>query len=248
MNYLRLTLFGLLVSYLVYSNLSIADSNTITIKSGKGHVEVSGADNINININVSTGCIEGSGIAKTEQRQVPSFDAITVGGSLDVNIECQKKQGVEITGDDNILPYIITKVNGNTLSITSNGSFCPKTPLKANISVDNTEKISASGAHDVSISNVHNKKITFHLDGSGNVRASGTTGEFTIKINGSTELDAKDLKSEEVSISINGAANAVVYASRKLQANISGAGDISYYGNPKEVSQEILGVGDIVRK
>lgn len=71
MNYLRLLFLCLLISCLsIFSESSVAD----------------------INISVSTGCIEGSGTAETEQRQVVSFNAIDVAGAFDVYIECQQKK------------------------------------------------------------------------------------------------------------------------------------------------------------
>jgi len=199
----------------------------------------------------SGGCgggVEGNGIAKTENRNVSEFSNIEVDGAFNVHVECRKKQKLELSGDSNILPYIITKTRGNTLKITTSKTICPKKLLEVKISADNIEKVTASGAVDLSIIGVDNNKLDLEIDGAGDIKASGKTKNFRVDIAGSGDLKAKDLKAEKVEVSVNGAGNAVVSASKKLKAEINGAGDIAYYGNPKEVIQEISGAGDIIKK
>jgi hypothetical protein len=196
-------------------------------------------------VSVNEGCVDGSGKKKIEQRRVSSFNKIDIDGVFDVKIELQKKQGVEIIGDDNILPHIVTKSAGDTLIITSDKSICPKLSLQVNISQDNIEKLNSDGSNDINISGVKNKNLAFNLNGASDLRASGKTGKFTARISGSGSLRARGLKAEDVSIAVVGAGDAEVYASGKLNASIDGAGDISYFGRPKEISRRVTGVGDI---
>ncbi len=199
----------------------------------------------------SSGCgggVEGNGIAKTENRNVSAFSNVEVDGAFNVYVECRKKQKLEVSGDSNILPHIITRIKGNTLQITTSKTICPKKLLEVRVSADNIEKVTASGAVDLSISGVDNNKLDLEIDGAGDIKASGKTKNFRVDVSGSGDLKAKDLKAENVEVSINGAGNAVVNASKKLKAEINGAGDIVYYGNPKDVIQEISGAGDIIKK
>ncbi|MCK5504206.1 MAG: DUF2807 domain-containing protein [Thermodesulfovibrionia bacterium] len=215
-------------------SINAADANTeITAMGGTSRVSV------------NEGCVEGSGKKKVEQRKVSYFNKIDIDGVFDVKIELQKKQGVEIIGDDNILPHIVTKSAGDTLVITSDKSICPKLSLQVNISQDNIEKLNSDGSNDINISGVKNKNLAFNLNGASDVHASGKTGKFTAKISGSGSLRARGLEAEDVSISVVGSGDAEVYASGKLNASIEGAGDISYFGRPKEISRRVTGVGDI---
>ncbi len=215
-------------------SINAADANTeITAMGGTSRVSV------------NEGCVDGSGKKKVEQRKVSSFNKIDIDGVFDVKIELQKKQGVEIIGDDNILPHIITKSAGNTLVITSDKSICPKLSLQVNISQDNIDKLNSDGVNDINISGVKNKNLAFNLNGASDLRASGKTGKFTARISGSGSLRARGLKAEDVSIAVVGSGDAEVYASGKLNASIEGVGDISYFGRPKEISRRVTGVGDI---
>lgn len=240
----RIHMCTVIVWIFFLNGVSIANNISI-INVGTGQVEVNG-----MSVSTTIGCVEGSGVAKAEKRDVPSFTAIEVGGSFNANIECQKKQGLEVSGDDNILPLIITRVDNGVLhiDIAPNKSICPKTQLLVKITAINIENISAMGTNVVSISQLNNKNFAVYASGSGSISASGKTSEFTVNIRGSSNLNAKDLCSEEVNIAISGVADAVIYASKKLQAQISGVGNIIYYGNPGEMSKNITGVGHIEQK
>lgn len=242
-------LFKLVLCVLILvGGQSVASGVTINISGGNAaDVSIGGG----VARSGSSGCgggVEGNGIAKKENRKVDVFSSIEVNGAFNVYVECRKKQNLELSGDSNILPHIVTRVKGNTLQITTSKTICPKTVLEVRISADNIEKAIASGAVDLSISGVNNNNLYVEVDGAGDIKAAGKTKSFKINISGSGDVKAKELQAENVEVSVNGAGNAVVYASRKLKAEINGAGDISYYGNPKEVSENISGAGDIIKK
>jgi hypothetical protein len=226
----------------------IAGGITINIGGGSvGDISIDGG----VARSGGSGCgggVEGNGIAKKDNRKVGIFSSVEVDGAFNVYIECRKKQNLELSGDSNILPHIITRVKGNTLQITTSKTICPKTLLEVRISADNIEKARVSGAVDLSISGVDNNSLDIKVDGAGDIEASGKTKSFSVNVSGSGDVKAKELKAENVEVSVNGAGNAIVHASRKLKAEINGAGDISYYGNPKEVSENISGAGDIIKK
>ena len=123
---------------------------SISIEGESGRIEINGIDvdkieSINVNVNTNSGCVEGSGVESTHKREIAPFNKIDISGVFDVNIECQKEQCVEIVSDDNILPYVVTKVKEHTLFVTINKSICPKSGLELNISADSIEKVSVDG-------------------------------------------------------------------------------------------------------
>ncbi|MEN8263350.1 MAG: head GIN domain-containing protein [Nitrospirota bacterium] len=237
----------ILISLMVFPFLGLngqSIAGNISINVNDGNAEVTAMGGVS-RVSVNEGCVDGSGKRKVEQRRVSSFNKIDIDGVFDVKIELRKKQGVEIIGDDNILPHIVTKVSGDTLVITSSKSICPKLSLQVNISQENIEKLDADGSNDINISGVKNKNLALNLNGATDLRASGSTGEFTAKISGAGSLRARNLHAENAVISVVGSGDAEVYASGKLNASIDGAGDISYFGSPKEISRRVTGVGDI---
>ena len=192
-------------------------------------------------------CIKGSGNSKSENRNIPNFDSIEIDGAFDLVIDCQKKKSLKITGDDNLLKHIITEVRGNRLHIYSNASICSKIQLVVKISIQNINEINVSGATDINLTNLDNKHFLLEINGSGDVDLAGKTGTFEAVLSGASELHAKNLKADNVKIEINGASDAYVYASQKLDVEISGAGTLYYSGNPARITQDIAGVGELIR-
>lgn len=192
-------------------------------------------------------CIKGSGKLKTENRNILSFDSIEIDGVFDLVVVCQKKKSLKITGDDNLLKHIITQVKGNKLHIYSNASICSKIQLVVEVSIENIKTVNSSGAVDVDVSNLDNNNFSLAISGSGDIDLQGKTSDFTAVLSGSSELNAKNLKADKVRIEINGASDAHVYASQKLDVEIGGAGTLFYSGNPVEITQHITGVAELIR-
>ncbi len=195
-----------------------------------------------------SGCIEGSGIVKSETREVDTFRGIDVSGAYDVEATCGETLRVVISADDNLLPHIRTRVEDGVLFIDSDKAFCTRNRLKATISVPTVERISLSGAIDLSIRGVNNADLAVSLSGSGSVRASGKTGSFTAEASGASTIDARELRSKKVRAKISGACEAVIHAEESLDAEISGAGELIYYGDPARVSRRISGAGELIKK
>lgn len=64
---------------------------------------------------INPGGVKGSGIAKTETRSLGSFNALDVEYAGAIAVRSQEQQSLEISGDDNIIPFITTEVKNGTL-------------------------------------------------------------------------------------------------------------------------------------
>ncbi len=73
---------------------------------------------------------------------------------------------------------------------------------------------------------------------------NGVAENFKVKISGAGNVDADDLKAQNVDFKVEGFGTGSVYAVSKLNARIEGVGKVRYRGNPK-VTQYIDGLGSI---
>src|SRR4051812_39341469 len=78
---------------------------------------------------------QGSGIAKSEPRDVKPFRRIRLDGAAKIRVTIGQPQQLTISGDDNILPLIDTTVDNEELRISSHESYSSKTPLEVTITV-----------------------------------------------------------------------------------------------------------------
>jgi hypothetical protein len=208
---------------------------------------------ISVSLIVLSGCHKfgqksGSGAMKVEKRTVPSFTSVSVSGAYDVEIVVQKDQNVELEGDDNLLPLISTDVRGGVLEVSNSQSLSTRNKLRLRISVPSLEGISSSGASDIVISSVKSEGFGIDISGAGSLKVSGETQALDIKLSGAGDVDAKDLHAQKVNVHSSGAATADVYATEELRADVSGAGNVNYYGDPKSVKEDTSGAGSVTKR
>ena len=191
------------------------------------------------------GGIDGNGVTKTERRAVTDFSRIHITGAFDVEINSGNQYSLSITADENILPIIKSVVTGQTLDIRSTDSYCTQNVLYLEIGTENLRGLHLSGATDINVAGVDSDVFDIRLEVAGDLRIEGTAGKVNAELKGGSDLDAIELKAQEVSVTITGAGDAGVHASDMLEAEITGMGDIVYYGRPKIIRKNITGLGDI---
>src|SRR5262245_4681869 len=77
--------------------------------------------------------VEGNGKAGSEKRSVPTFSEVDVSGSMRLEVVVGAEPSVELSGDENLLRLIETKVEGNRLSISATEDIDPDLPLVARV-------------------------------------------------------------------------------------------------------------------
>lgn len=192
--------------------------------------------------------LKGSGVSTTEDRDVAPFTALDVSGAYNVTITCGEEQKFVLTGDDNIVPLVITKVRGSKLHVYTDEKISPTTPLNIVLTCGSLNEITGSGLMNLDLFKVDNKNLKIELNGAGSIDAKGRTGRFDVTISGSGTIAATGLEAENVSVTINGAGQVGVFASRSLEAEINGTGSIEYSGEPASVQQQISGMGSLIKK
>jgi hypothetical protein len=194
----------------------------------------------------------GSGNIVTETRNTGSFDAISVGGSFDVEVKMGDALSVVVEADDNIIKYIETKVSGNTLKIrTEDLHSYSDVHMKVYVTVPSLKAISASASADVVGENIlkGSEKLTFKASSSASIKAevdapeieteasssatitlTGKTKTHKTEASSSAEIKAFSLLSENTTAHASSSANIEVHASVNLDAKASSSGSVEYKG------------------
>jgi hypothetical protein len=73
------------------------------------------------------------------------------------------------------------------------------------------------------------------LSGVGDLELAGECVALEANVSGVGDLDAADLRCANVTVTVSGVGEAKVYASESVDASVTGMGDISIAGDPKEV-------------
>ena len=213
------------------------------------------------------GRVKGNGNVIHKSRNVGSFDKVAVSGSFDVYLEKGKEGQMDIKIEDNLLPYLVTEVNGgklkikwkkgtnistrkgvvitvqfkdiNEVSLSGSGDIIGKDKINA----DHFET-SVSGSGDIELE-VFSNSLKAAVAGSGDVVLKGSTKTFEAAVAGSGDISAYNLKSDKADVKVSGSGDIEVTAAKELKARVSGSGDVSYRGNPNIQDVKVSGSGDV---
>jgi len=191
--------------------------------------------------------VHGSGVRKTEKRDLPSFTAIETTGAFEVQVTCQKPASFEIEGDDNILPLIQTEVRNGVLHVSSTRRYSTRNPIALRITVPDLASVSSTGAGRFRVSDLKNESFEIHSTGAALVIVEGQSDNVKISSTGAGRIDTHDLRASKVEVTVTGVAAVDVYASDQLDVNVSGAGRVTYSGDAK-VNKHVSGAGEVTRK
>jgi hypothetical protein len=202
----------------------------------------------------------------TEEREMKGFDAIKVSGAFDIKLIQGKEEKVVISGEERYMDNVKTEVVGNTLKVylrptvrNLNESyevviyFKDLTMIQASGAVDiDAEKklrfdkleVYCSGATDINVEMSLNR-LEMDLSGASEVDLTGQAKYAKLDVNGASEFDAEAFKIGECHLELSGASEADIHVVGRLEADVSGASDLVYYGDPEEVHIDESGISEV---
>jgi len=197
-----------------------------------------------------SGCIHGvhgSGVRKTEKRELATFNSIETSGAFEVTVDCQKPASFEIETDDNLLPLVQAEVRDGVLRVTTTKGYSSNGGIVLRITVPDLVSVKSTGAGKFNISGVKNDKFEIQSTGAATMIASGESKSVKIGSTGAGKIDAHDLRADSAEVKVTGAAGVDVFATDQLDVTVSGAGRVTYSGNPK-INKKISGAGQVIKK
>jgi len=196
-----------------------------------------------------------------------TFNAIKVSGAIDVVLIQGNECGVRIDADA-VGEKVVRIINeGGTLKIYSeNKSNNSNYELTVYVTFKELKKIDCSGASEIKSQGelilenllvkvsgaseielaLKTKDLTLESSGASEIELTGQTDVFTLNNSGASELEAKNFKVKRAEIVCSSASETTVSVSEHLKADISGASEVKYFGNPT-VEKQVTGVSSIKR-
>ena len=190
--------------------------------------------------------LPGSGVSKTENREVGDFDRISMEEIGTLNVTIGDTASVAITTDDNLLEYIETTVDDDgRLKIRNSEMLNPDVGLVVDVVVPDLTSVEIAGAVTLNLFDYEGESLDLELNGACGVTAFGTVRRLDIELNGACRASLKKLESENANVEINGTGSAEVFASKSIDAEASGFAGITCYGNPEDVEKEANGISRV---
>jgi hypothetical protein len=194
--------------------------------------------------------IEGNGIAATKVRRAAGFNKIENTTSINVVYKKADTTGISITADENLIDYITTETDENTLQIkTHHNGTCLvfNTRPVITITSPNLESIFVLGSGTFLADELSGNLVSIKMSGSGNISAATVTGtDLNVTLSGSGNININNDISLSSDVFLSGSGNISISGqSESAHLKISGSGKINGE-NWKLESADILisGSGD----
>jgi putative autotransporter adhesin-like protein len=193
------------------------------------------------------GC--GAGPSTTQTRQVGSFDRLDVSGDIAVDVAPGDPRDVTVTAGENVIDHVVTEASGGALrvAIRDRGIVIGPDPYKdisVQVPASVLRHIRVEGSSDLRLGRIDTDELSVEVSGAGAVSASGTVGNLIATIHGAGDAHLYDLQARTATVTVQGAGDAELNVSDRLDVTVQGAGDVRYRGRPS-VRQTVEGAGDI---
>lgn len=214
--------------------------------------------------------IRGNGNVITVKRTTAEYDKIMVGGSFDVVLVKGKEGDITIEGEENIIPYLETEIDGDVLKIgyKRNININTNRKLTVTVSIRKIEAISLGGSGKITAKDpiktselsvnlggsgdidiaIDAKEVRGKIGGSGDIKLTGVATSFSSSIAGSGSIKAYDLTVNTANITIAGSGSVRLTVNDEIQSKIVGSGSVFYKGNPPRINTRAMGSGKVVDK
>ncbi|MGZ5216820.1 MAG: head GIN domain-containing protein [Caldimonas sp.] len=216
--------------------------------------------------------VRGSGRIATERRSVGGFERVAIAGAFAVELRQGQTEGVELSGDDNLLALVETRVEGaagaRTLKISPKPDIdlAPTQPIRIRVDLVGLGAIglagastltagglrvgrldvTASGSASLALTGLEAERLVLKLGGSGRLSGDGRATAAALSIAGSGQVALARFAVDDLSIEIAGSGLAEVQANRRLSIAIAGSGRVRHLGAAVP-SVSIVGSGSVQR-
>ncbi len=166
---------------------------------------------------------EGSGVRSEESRKISPFEEIEASGEVTTRIIVDENApeggDLKITGDDNLVPKVSTRTEGNKLVVDlGDHDVDPKLKLEVTVRTRRLGKIHAQRSAEVDIT---------------------TNARALLDIRARETRSAKDLRARDVKLEAGGSSKAEVCVTGHLEVDLGGSSEADYYCSPSSVDREI---------
>jgi hypothetical protein len=192
--------------------------------------------------------------AETRTLNLNNFDQISVGSATRISIKQGDAFRVEVTGEPEELDRLEARLRGSRIEFTmkSNSWFRSRSgSISMAITLPSLRGLALSGSSladlDMQIgSNAFSAELSgssrlsgrlncgdvnLHLSGSSRVRLNGAGQRLNVSGSGASQNDMREFAARGLRASLSGSSNVTVNLDGELNADMSGASSVTYYGS-----------------
>ncbi|MCF8233485.1 MAG: DUF2807 domain-containing protein [Bacteroidales bacterium] len=202
---------------------------------------------------------KGDGNVIKTEIQIDNFEKIDVNGIINLYLMQGDEPSLFLETDENLFDNVKVEMLGDLLKIWSK-NIRNYTELNLYLTCTQLESIDISGAAEIeskdrlildelSINQSGASELSLEIvveelkaktSGASEMKLSGSAQHFYLQTSGASKADARNLEADYVTVDASGVSNAKVNANIKLNANSSGAADISSVKSEAENKVDVI--------
>lgn len=207
-------------------------------------------------------CVEDFGTRSVREAKVKPYDEIKVSGPVKLILRQDSTFNVNIQADSNLVDKIKAEVSGHQIEVKLDAEqYCGKDSIIVSLGIGALKKIEASGASRIYTSSAINVtdldldlsgatqlnlavnagKLTTKTDGAAKLNLTGQAGVFVLTSKGALDMDAFSFITGKYDLNLEGVAKLNINVLNDLKVKATGAVDIHYKGNPKDIKEDKTG-------
>lgn len=209
----------------------------------------------NANLNLGKG-VDGSGNIITEKRAInENFDKISSSSGVTVIVEQGTPSDIEVETDDNLMQYVITKVENGTLVVKVEGNINSMSSIDVRIRMSSIAGLESSSGSRISSKNtlkgntiavksssgseieavLEFEKVSCESSSGSNITVSGKALRLETTSSSGSEIDAGELAANDVISQSSSGSSTSINPIVKLEAKASSGSSIDYVKAPKTI-------------
>jgi hypothetical protein len=190
----------------------------------------------------------GSGRFITVTRPVQGFSGISVSSAARAIVTQGAVESLEITAEDNIVPFIeSTVVNGElVLGLRANAGSLTTGAIVFRVGLRELRVVRGSAAAQIEIDGLDTPHLVLDLSSAAGFSASGFVDRFEFDLSSASRLQGARLASRVATGRLSSASNGLLRVRDSLTAAASSAAVLDYFGDPLAFVQ--ASSGGVVRR
>ncbi|RZS95211.1 head GIN domain-containing protein [Cecembia calidifontis] len=205
-----------------------------------------------------------------EERPLQPFSRLRVSGIINLYISQGDSESLRMEGDQKLIDELRVEQRGNLLSISlkeGQKSWGKNEKIEVYLQLKDLSELEFEGAGQIKTSSMLDldellitgkgvgnivleleaELVEARLNFVGNMELKGFSRELLIENEGVGNIDASQLICQKVELASSGIGVISVHAEEELIMNVSGIGAVNYTGNPKQVTENVSGLGKVNR-
>ncbi len=190
-------------------------------------------------------CVD-TGPKTTEARSIGAFSAVSASEAIEVRITVGGPTSLSVTAGEKVLPHVVTKVDGDRLTIETSGTTHGKVTVE--VVTPALTSVDASSSASVTAVGIDAPSVEVNASSQASVKLAGSAGAVTLNGSSQSSADLGELSVKTADVRLSSQSKGEVRASDTVSGDVSSQATLTILGSPARVDVSTSSEGTVERR